>query len=217
MYPIPGHLALGLVGSRLSSTPLTPVLLGTFVPDVIDKILADVIPVAPYGRCWAHTLLSVAVISFLFWKFVNKEWGLGWAVGHILHLFGDIGFIPWLYPFLSYTWPPAPNVTYATAGALLETPGAIANTLRSYIASATETITTATGTIVVSSEEIGFWDRFTPAVKKVFIPDLIGIEFLMLIAAIWVWNVPEKKSRTMGAAVALFLFLYVFRITYSPT
>lgn len=208
---------MGLGGCRLSHTPLTPVLLGTFLPDVVDKILADVIPLAPYGRCWAHTLLSVAVVSFLLWKYMNKEWALGWAVGHVLHLFGDIGFIPWFYPFLSYAWPPAPNVTYATADAILETPQAIANTLRSYVSSATETITTATGTLEVSSQTIGFWDRFTPSVKQVFIPDLIGIEMLMLLAAVWMWYIPEKKSKVLGASVVVFLALYVFRITYSPT
>ncbi|MFB3788243.1 MAG: hypothetical protein ACE15F_17935 [bacterium] len=208
---------MGLAGCRLTSTPLTPVLLGTFVPDVVDKILADVIPLAPYGRCWAHTLLSVAVVSLWLWRFLNKEWALGWAVGHGLHLFGDIGFIPWFYPFLSYPWPPAPNVTYATADAIKEAPLALAHTLRAYVSSATETITTATGTLVVSSQDIGFWDRFTPSVKQVFVPDLIGIEFLMLLAALWVWHIPEKKSKAMYAAVGIFVGLYVFRVTYTPT
>ena len=114
MYPIPGHLALGLTGARITSTPLFPVLAATFLPDIVDKVMTDVIALAPYGRCWFHTLLSVVVFSSLcyFWK--GKQWGIGWAVGHLLHLFGDIGFIPWFYPFLSYEWPDAPNVTQAS-------------------------------------------------------------------------------------------------------
>lgn len=121
MYPIPGHLAMSLAGSRLCNLPYLPAIAATFMVDLFDKALADGFAVVPYGRCWFHTLLSVAVCSFVVGKFAGKSWGWSWAVGHFLHLISDIGFIPWFYPIIPYHWPEAPNVSAAALQGLEET------------------------------------------------------------------------------------------------
>lgn len=114
MYPIPGHAALSLAGSYCTRLPYIPAVAATFTVDLIDKFMSDVFHLAPYGRCWFHTLLSVALCSWFVWKWMGREWGLSWALGHFLHLIGDCGFVPWFYPFISYHWPSAPNVVEAS-------------------------------------------------------------------------------------------------------
>ncbi|MBN2325642.1 MAG: hypothetical protein JXR73_00715 [Candidatus Omnitrophica bacterium] len=121
MYPIPGHLAMSLAGARLTKLPYTPAIAATFAVDVLDKIFSDVLAIAPYGRCWFHTLLSVAVCSVLVGKLINRRWGYSWMIGHFLHLIGDIGFIPWFYPLISYHWPDAPNVVAVSVQGVQET------------------------------------------------------------------------------------------------
>ncbi len=121
MYPIPGHLGMSIAGSYLTRLPYTPAILATFIVDVGDKILKDVLDVAPYGRCWMHTLLVVVVCTSLVWYWKGKKWGLSWLMGHLLHLVGDIGFIPWFYPFIDYQWPDAPNVVNASVQGVKET------------------------------------------------------------------------------------------------
>lgn len=73
--------------------------------------------------------------------------------GHLLHLVGDIGFVPWFYPFVAYDWPAAPNVVAATAQLASET---------------------AAGAV---SEE--GW-RFSETVRQVFKVRLIALESIML-------------------------------------
>ncbi|MDX9754006.1 MAG: hypothetical protein RBU29_08600 [bacterium] len=162
MYPIPGHLALSLGGSYLAGLPYIPAIAATFFVDVADKFAIDIFHIAPYGRCWFHTLLSVVVCSAIVWKIKGKEWGLSWALGHFLHLIGDVGFIPWFYPFLDYTWPDAPNMVAVTVEGAKET---------------------LQGFQVVQNEsgdmELAGW-HFSDAVRKVFIPRLMLLELGML-------------------------------------
>ncbi len=121
MYPIPGHLAMSLAGAHWARLPYGPAIAATFAVDILDKVFADVLAIAPFGRCWFHTLLSVAVCSILIGKTIRKDWGFSWMVGHLLHLVGDAGFNPWFYPFVSYQWPPAPNMVAASWQGVTET------------------------------------------------------------------------------------------------
>ncbi len=121
VYPIPGHLAMSLAGTRIARLPYTPAIVATFAVDVIDKVFADVLRIAPYGRWWFHTLLSVAICSYLIGKWKGKEWGFSWMLGHFLHLIADIGFIPWFYPFIPYRYPSAPNMVAISVQGVQET------------------------------------------------------------------------------------------------
>ncbi len=81
----------------------------SFPPDVIDKFLADVLHVVPYGRTYMYgipVLISVVVAE----AFRDIKIGLAWAVGHFAHLVRDISLIPWWYPLMDYDWPGTVNV-----------------------------------------------------------------------------------------------------------
>ncbi|MBD3265431.1 hypothetical protein GF373_02075 [bacterium] len=212
MYPVPGHLALGLAGAKLTRSPLIPVMLGTFLPDIIDKVLADVIPIAPYGRCWAHTLVVLFLISGIFYYFKGKSWGIGWGVGHFLHLLGDISFIPWFYPFINYTWPDSVNVTQATATAIAEMPSVVGKYASSLVGAATDTVSYATTS--VPEPATGFMDGFAPIVSKVFVPHLMGVELLMLLcsAALLYWT--DQYKKLIAPVTITLLITYLWRISY---
>jgi bacillithiol system protein YtxJ len=72
-------------------------------PDIMDKLLCQVLHVTPSGRMYGHTLLGAALSTLL----VRKVWGAraawAWALGYLGHLAADMdGFVPWLYPFREY-------------------------------------------------------------------------------------------------------------------
>jgi len=105
MYPVPGHLAVSLLGHRCLRAELIPVILGGIVPDIVDKVLSGLVHAAPYGRSYMHSLIGLAVSIALVTLIKGRRWGYGWAVGHLGHLIGDISFIPWFYPFVQYHFP----------------------------------------------------------------------------------------------------------------
>jgi len=115
MYPVPGHLACGLFLRAITRLNLTVILTATFLPDIIDKILADVLNAAPYGRAYMHCIPVLVLISaVLATVFRDPRIGYAWAVGHFTHLVADISFIPWWFPFKQYDWPATVNVVQAT-------------------------------------------------------------------------------------------------------
>lgn len=176
MYPIPGHVAMSLLGAYSARVPYGPAIAATLIVDVVDKVFRDILDIAPYGRCWMHTLLAVIIFTGIITYWKGREWGISWFLGHFLHLIGDIGFIPWFYPFLSYSWPDAPNVIMASAQGLQETLHAITP------------VQDATGTITTN----GF--HFSQAVSRVFKEELIILESLILfpITAAILW--PTEKA-----------------------
>ncbi|MBI4302345.1 MAG: metal-dependent hydrolase [Chloroflexi bacterium] len=95
-----GHtgITLGIVEIfkvlRLGPIDYRMVLLGSLLPDIIDKPLGMIIFANMFsnGRIFGHTLIFIFVLLavgvYLFWK-VNKTWGLVLAYGSIMHLIFD--------------------------------------------------------------------------------------------------------------------------------
>lgn len=110
MYP-PGHLAINYLGIRAARyffgpLPLWPAMVAALFPDIVDKVVADFLQWAPYGRNWTHNLTAVVVCSLATGSiFHNRAVGLSWAIGHLGHLVGDFVFNPWLWPWFDYLWP----------------------------------------------------------------------------------------------------------------
>lgn len=85
---------------------LYALLLGSLGPDIIDKAIS--LPITGNGRYIGHSLIFDIVISLIvltvFWK--NKRIWIGFIVGWQMHIILDLGgFIPWLFPFISYDFP----------------------------------------------------------------------------------------------------------------
>ncbi len=197
MYPIPGHLGMSLAGCYITRLPIIPSIIATFSADVIDKVLKDILDIAPYGRCWMHTLLAVAVCTAIVWWWKGAKWGLSWMIGHLLHLIGDIGFIPWFYPFIDYQWPDAPNVTKAAVKGIQETMDGF------------KVVKDATGTIQMK----GF--QFSEAVTNVFKPKLILFEgMIMASSCILLYKRDFLEWRWKTLLLALLLSATVFRLFY---
>lgn len=187
MYPIPGHLAMSLAGTTLTGLPHLPAIVATIFVDVVDKSFADVFHITEYGRCWFHTLLSVGVCSAIVYWWKGKEWALSWMLGHFLHLIGDIGFIPWFYPFISYEWPDAPNVVKASMNGINE---------------------------VVNGT--GFSEQgFSESVRSVFYYRLIMLETLMLASVAGIYFLKDEKwKRWRMGCFALLVVFGLCRIAY---
>jgi len=104
-----GHLALGYllysgtrrVPSGLGTLALALVL-GSQVPDLLDKPLAWLLGVLPTGRSLGHSLpfavlvLAVLALVVRWWIPERPELGVAYGVGHLSHLLGDA-----LYPVLA--------------------------------------------------------------------------------------------------------------------
>lgn len=115
MYPVPGHLACGLVVRAISRLNLIVILIATFLPDIVDKLLSDILHIAPYGRTYMHCIPILVLISVLLAGiFRDIKIGCAWAAGHFAHLIADISFIPWWFPLRQYDWPGKVNVVQAT-------------------------------------------------------------------------------------------------------
>jgi len=196
VYPIPGHLALSLAGSKVAKVPFLPAIAATFFVDVADKLAIDIFHIAPYGRCWFHTLLSVLVCTAIVWKWKGKEWGLSWAIGHFLHLLGDIGFIPWFYPFLTYTWPDSPNMVAVSAQGVKEA---------------------VSGLQLVETESggVGFagW-HFSDAVLAVFRGKLILAEMGMLVCIGGMLYWEKLQTKWVIVLWSLFFLFWGWRLLY---
>jgi hypothetical protein len=82
-----------LVRWRLSRAELIAVLVGTQLPDLIDKPLAWWLSVLPSGRSLFHSLLVAVPLSLLVlaitWYLTHPEVGFAFGVGYASHLIGD--------------------------------------------------------------------------------------------------------------------------------
>lgn len=106
-----GHIGVALLEHQILDADLAPVLAGTAFPDVLDKLLCQVLRLMPNGRMWGHTALSVGVTTCLVWLVADGRTARSWLVGYLGHLLADLeGPIPWWYPFRTYDFEPSPGL-----------------------------------------------------------------------------------------------------------
>ncbi|WP_277555855.1 metal-dependent hydrolase [Halobaculum limi] len=108
-----------LLGRRVSRVELLAVLVGTQLPDVIDKPLAWWFNAVPSGRSLAHSLLFViplsAVIVAIAWYRSHPEVGFAFTLGYLAHLIGDtyVAIYYWRTEEFSFLlWPILPPYPY---------------------------------------------------------------------------------------------------------
>lgn len=80
------------------------VLIGSMLPDLIDKPLGGVILPLGNGRIYSHTLLFLLVmlgLGLIIWFWIGKTWGLVLAGGTALHHILDL---MWQDP-QTFLWP----------------------------------------------------------------------------------------------------------------
>jgi hypothetical protein len=105
MYPIPGHLAFSVLGNRYLKAEWIPVIVGAFLPDLIDKPLNDVFHITPYGRYAMHSLFGLGIATLVAFLICNRKIAYSYCIGHASHLIADADFNPWFWPFIRYEWP----------------------------------------------------------------------------------------------------------------
>jgi hypothetical protein len=126
-----GHLAAGYLVYRLGRRPLDglavlALVVGTQIPDLIDKPLAWTIPLLPNGRSLSHSLLIVPplllVVAYLASGRRHRV-VVALTVGYLAHLATD-GLYPLIEGEIYYLgflgWPLIPPIEYegATQGIL---------------------------------------------------------------------------------------------------
>lgn len=97
------HLVFGYLGyllvrpaaiRRIDGPVAIAVILGSVFPDVVDKPLAWWLGVLPSGRSFAHSLITLVLVSAVVWAFAEaydrREIAIGWTVGYASHLLGDV-------------------------------------------------------------------------------------------------------------------------------
>lgn len=100
-----GHLAVPIIIKKhLPQTKLTPLLVASIFPDVVDKTLKE-LKLRRNGRTFSHALVGLGFSTILIWLLWGKAAARSWALGYLLHLLGDLGgTVPWLYPFRDYAF-----------------------------------------------------------------------------------------------------------------
>jgi membrane-bound metal-dependent hydrolase YbcI (DUF457 family) len=134
VWPL-GHLALGYVAVSLTTrvtrgrTPdgrLLPwILIGSQLPDLVDKPLAWYLGAIPSGRMLGHSVFVATVVVWLaVWLGgrLDSPAGTAFGVAYVSHLFGD-AVLPAIrgdFDGLSFLfWPALPPTIYAGEGELL--------------------------------------------------------------------------------------------------
>lgn len=123
-----GYIAYSLLARAFGRNPpgdaaAIAVIVGTQVPDLVDKPLAWWLGVLPAGRSLAHSLLfavPVVLTGLVLTGWAGrKDVGVAFGVGYLLHLPGDV-----VYPILLGSepavgfllYPLVPAESYATTG-----------------------------------------------------------------------------------------------------
>jgi len=108
-----------LLRHRLSRAELIAVVVGTQLPDLVDKPLAWWFSVLPSGRSLAHSLLIAVPLSVLVlgvaWYLTHPEVGFAFGVGYASHLLGDsyVALYYWRPEEFTYLlWPLLPAYPY---------------------------------------------------------------------------------------------------------
>ena len=98
-----GHIGITLFFGGLFSLLFIPLLIGSILPDLIDKPLV-LFGIIHYGRYIGHTITSGAVIALISFAITRKKIvSISLFLGYLLHLVEDMPFfIPWFYPFINY-------------------------------------------------------------------------------------------------------------------
>lgn len=84
---------------------MTAAILGSLVPDVIDKTLAWVFGIVPSARHIGHTLLTASLLTAGASAIFGRSKGTAFGAAYLVHLVGDLwdeGHVPWLMPFKRY-------------------------------------------------------------------------------------------------------------------
>lgn len=105
MYPA-GHMGSAYLAARAAGGDPRAALLAALVPDLIDKSLAWVLGLVPYGRNIGHSLVGAALLTLAVDGDGRRR--RGFLAGYLVHLLGDVpyGHVPWLLPFRRYSFPP---------------------------------------------------------------------------------------------------------------
>lgn len=108
-----------LLRRRLSRAELVAVIVGTQLPDLVDKPLAWWFSVLPSGRSLAHSLLVAVPLSVLVlsvaWYLSHPEVGFAFGLGYASHLIGDsyVALYYWIPEEFSFLlWPILPAYPY---------------------------------------------------------------------------------------------------------
>lgn len=103
-----GHLAVSALEHRYIGADLVPVMAAAVIPDVVDKVAHYILKSTESGRLWGHTLFVALASTALVWLVFGRSNAMSWALGYLSHLICDLGgVVPWLYPLVSYDFPPA--------------------------------------------------------------------------------------------------------------
>ena len=114
MYTFPGHFSVSLLLKKYLKLEFYPVIIAGIFPDIIDKLLSDILHITQYGRTFMHSIPGVIAASIFVYLLKGKAWGISWFAGQLGHLIGDISYVPWFYPFISYQTPQSINVFNVT-------------------------------------------------------------------------------------------------------
>lgn len=108
---IPGHIAIAILQHRLiarykpGQTVMSPLLLASLFPDMIDKSIGYIFHAMPNGRHYTHNVFSLILWPGLVSLIWGKKAGYSWFIGFLGHLLVDIGgrgFVPWFFPVKKY-------------------------------------------------------------------------------------------------------------------
>lgn len=101
-----GHIGITMFFGGLFSLNFLPLLLGSILPDLIDKPLV-LLGLSESGRFIGHTLFTGIVVSLSSFVITRKKMvPISLFFGHFVHLLEDLPFfLPWFYPFVDYDFP----------------------------------------------------------------------------------------------------------------
>ena len=97
-----GHVATGVAIADATDSDHAASIVGTMLPDVIDKTGSWVFHVFPKGRWLAHGLPFFAAASAVAIATQDRRKARGFVLGYIGHLMCDLwggGRVPWFAPF----------------------------------------------------------------------------------------------------------------------